>query len=329
MRIERFLEAVIERHGLKNDTQLASMIGVRQSAVSQYRTGLRTPDNEACLRIAQTLQMDDPVPVIMAADIDRAERTGQRSLWDVFSKRATEEARVVNLVVPLASVTDSGTPSASQANSGATSSVASILLPSADAAGAVTRCEESKHMDLIRMVAGRRDPMFGVPDAVQALDQALRGGANERLPPLKRLANKIRDVNPSPQSPAREVLVLFGDRWSSLLMAVLATGCYRHAELHRIMNIVSRLSQESDISQRMLTLRLRALERDGLVSRSVGEGNAPAVEYRLTPLGASLVEKLEALVDWATDHADTILQAQQAFDERDAVPIGILRHRLR
>lgn len=171
--------------------------------------------------------------------------------------------------------------------------------------------------------------MFTLPDALRALDLALRDGADERLQPLRRFANKVSMVGPQPHSPTREVLVLFGDRWSSLLMAVLATGCYRHAELHRIMNIVSRLSQEPDISQRMLTLRLRALERDGLVSRSVGEGNAPAVEYSLTQLGASLVEKLEALIDWTTEHAGDIRHAQQTFDERETLPIGTLRHRLR
>lgn len=99
MRIEKYLDAVIERHELKNDTALAKMLGVNQNTVSQYRTGARNPDNEACLRIAQALDMADPLPVIMAADMDRAERAGQRSLWEVFSKRMSMQAAPASLAV--------------------------------------------------------------------------------------------------------------------------------------------------------------------------------------------------------------------------------------
>lgn len=86
MRIEKYLDAVIERHGLKNDTALAKLLEVRQNTVSQYRNGVRMMDNETCLRLAQLLEMENPMPIIMATDMDRAERAGQRSLWEVFRR---------------------------------------------------------------------------------------------------------------------------------------------------------------------------------------------------------------------------------------------------
>lgn len=123
MRIEKYLDAVIERHGLKNDTALAELLGLRQSAVSQYRTGKRFPDNEGCLRIAQALDMADPMPVIMSADMDRAERAGQHSLWEVFSKRMAPHATPASLaalaVVVGGSVTKFVTSPALQASADA------------------------------------------------------------------------------------------------------------------------------------------------------------------------------------------------------------------
>lgn len=121
MRIEKYLDAVIERHGLKNDTALAELLGLRQSAVSQYRTGKRFPDNEGCLRIAQALEIADPLPVIMAADMDRAERAGQRSLWEVFSRRMAHAAPATLAVLAVASVTNFVTPSSTQASTSAKS----------------------------------------------------------------------------------------------------------------------------------------------------------------------------------------------------------------
>ncbi|MBB3016886.1 helix-turn-helix domain-containing protein [Cupriavidus alkaliphilus] len=115
MRIDKYLDAIKAQRGLKTDTELAEILGVKQNAVSQYRNGKRMPDNEACLRIAQALDMSDPMPVIMAADMDRAERAGQRSLWEVFSRRMAQAAAPATLAVLVASVTNFVTPSAAQA----------------------------------------------------------------------------------------------------------------------------------------------------------------------------------------------------------------------
>ncbi|WP_286758205.1 helix-turn-helix domain-containing protein, partial [Ralstonia sp. RL] len=111
MRVEKYLDDAITRHGLKNDTALAKLLGVRQNAVSQYRSGTRTMDNEMCLRLAQLLDMENPMPIIMAADMDRAERAGQRSLWEVFSPRMAHSGLMAVLVALGLGVTNFVTPS--------------------------------------------------------------------------------------------------------------------------------------------------------------------------------------------------------------------------
>ncbi|AFC62054.1 hypothetical protein RSS0_0013 [Ralstonia phage RSS0] len=116
MRVEKYLNAVIERHGLKNDTALADLLGINKSAVSHYRTGRRTMSNEECLHLAQLLDMDNPLPIIMAADMDRAERAGQHSLWEVFSTRmAASNATAALLLVLVASATNFVAPSPAEA----------------------------------------------------------------------------------------------------------------------------------------------------------------------------------------------------------------------
>jgi plasmid maintenance system antidote protein VapI len=115
MRVEKYLDDAITRHGLKNDTALAKLLGVRQNAVSQYRSGTRTMDNEMCLRLAQLLDMENPMPIIMAADMDRAERAGQRSLWEVFSPRMAHSGLMAVLVALGLGVTNFVTPSPAEA----------------------------------------------------------------------------------------------------------------------------------------------------------------------------------------------------------------------
>lgn len=107
------------------------------------------------------------------------------------------------------------------------------------------------------------------------------------------------------------VLNRVGDKWSVLIVMILATAPHRFNELKR---------QIDGISQRMLTLTLRGLERDGLVSRTVEPTIPPKVTYALTELGKSLREPVEALGQWAIAHIDCIRAAQERFDaERDAL----------
>lgn len=102
-----------------------------------------------------------------------------------------------------------------------------------------------------------------------------------------------------------EILSRIGDKWTVLVIELLSHGPMRFNELRRTI---------SNISQRMLTLTLRGLERDGLVTRTVFPTIPPRVDYELTPLGVKLREPLCALAEWARTHRPAIEQAQKHFD---------------
>ena len=104
--------------------------------------------------------------------------------------------------------------------------------------------------------------------------------------------------------PIRDVLDRIGDKWSTLLVMTLAERPHRFGELRRAV---------PDISQRMLTQTLRELQRDGLISRTVHPTTPPSVEYKLTPLGQSLLEPLSHLVNWANAHHAEIRTARSEF----------------
>lgn len=131
-----------------------------------------------------------------------------------------------------------------------------------------------------------------------------------RIAGLAALAARMGDTPPDHDAPEREVVSRLGDSWSPLILVVLATGRYRHATLKRI---VGALSAEGDISQRMLTLRLRALERDGFVQRDVEDLVPPRVHYQLTPMGHELVMELNRLLDWIEARRDQINLARARF----------------
>jgi len=103
----------------------------------------------------------------------------------------------------------------------------------------------------------------------------------------------------------REVLDRIGDKWSVLVVIELAQGVRRFRQLQRAV---------SGISQRMLTLTLRRLERDALVARTIYPTVPAQVEYTLTPTGLSLIVVLKALADWAAEHRDTVLASRARWD---------------
>jgi len=111
--------------------------------------------------------------------------------------------------------------------------------------------------------------------------------------------------------PARGVMAMLGDRWTSLVLQVLAIGTWRHADLRRVL---ARLSAEQAISQRVMTQKLRALERDGFVARETTADVPPRVSYALTPLGADLAAQDRQMIDWANARAAQIVSARAAFD---------------
>ncbi len=108
------------------------------------------------------------------------------------------------------------------------------------------------------------------------------------------------------QCPVRDVLDRIGDAWSVLVILVLEDGRPRRFNALR--------REIGDISQRMLAVTLRQLERDGLVSRTVFPTKPPKVEYRLTALGGSLAGRMHDLTDWAVAHHGSIRDARVAFD---------------
>ena len=106
-------------------------------------------------------------------------------------------------------------------------------------------------------------------------------------------------------APVRAILNRVGDKWSVLIVMALCAGPLRFNELKRAV---------TGITQRMLTLTLRGMERDGLVTRAVLPTTPPRVEYALTDLGRSLREPVEAIGAWAVRNEAQIAAAQARYD---------------
>lgn len=117
---------------------------------------------------------------------------------------------------------------------------------------------------------------------------------------------KIRGEVYSSNCPTRQVLDRIGDKWTTLVIGLLAEKSLRFSELRR--NI-------GGISQKMLTQTLRNLERDGLVNREVFAEVPPRVEYSLTALGQTLCAPLDAIREWAEENISDVIAAQTIYDE--------------
>ena len=115
------------------------------------------------------------------------------------------------------------------------------------------------------------------------------------------------DVEQTQACDLRDLLDRLADKWSLLVVELLGSSTLRFTDLRR---------EIDGISQRMLTLTLRQLERDGLVSRTVYAVVPPRVEYALTPLGATLLETIQPLVAWARAHRGEVAAARSAYDAR-------------
>src|SRR5471032_1078516 len=131
-------------------------------------------------------------------------------------------------------------------------------------------------------------------------DQRKQGGTS-MLPSNLHVPEDCRAVS--------EVLSRVGDKWTILVVSELGNGPRRFNEIRRALG---------SISQRMLTLTLRGLERDGLVTRTVFPTVPPRVDYELTRLGRSLLEPVSALGLWARQNRPGIQDARKRFD--DAAP---------
>jgi DNA-binding HxlR family transcriptional regulator len=116
------------------------------------------------------------------------------------------------------------------------------------------------------------------------------------------------DLDPRVEQLVTEVIGRVADKWTMIVLEVLT----EHGELR-----FTRLAQLANgISQKMLTQTLRAMERDGLVTRTVHPVVPPKVEYRLTDLGLSLAEAFCGVWVWAARHLERIAAARHAFDAR-------------
>jgi DNA-binding HxlR family transcriptional regulator len=126
------------------------------------------------------------------------------------------------------------------------------------------------------------------------------GHSTVTLPPNAHQTSDCRGVT--------SVLARVGDKWSVFVIMMLGDGPRRFNELKRMVG---------GISQRMLTLTLRGLERDGLVTRTVFPTIPPRVDYELTDLGHGLCEPVKALGEWAKDHQSEIEGSRARFDGRN------------
>lgn len=171
--------------------------------------------------------------------------------------------------------------------------------------------------------------MVASDEDTQARQHALSAAGQAKIEALAR-ALRVDDVAGSPaglflsglvrrmdrhehdrEAPVREVMARLGDRWSTLILLVLSAGTFRHATLRRL---IAALSAERAISQRMLTLRLRALERDGMVHRQVTPTVPPRVDYSLTPMGREFVGLIEGLLGWLEANDRAILASRERFE---------------
>jgi DNA-binding HxlR family transcriptional regulator len=144
-----------------------------------------------------------------------------------------------------------------------------------------------------------RDPSGAACDSEAAIDEAVPIDAGGR--------SEVGGRSEPITCRAREVLQRVGDKWSVLAIDLLGQGTMRFSELHRAID---------GITARMLTVTLRGLERDGIVTRTIHPVIPPRVEYALTPMGRTLLDTIGQLVTWADSHLPEIEAARVAYDAR-------------
>jgi DNA-binding HxlR family transcriptional regulator len=149
--------------------------------------------------------------------------------------------------------------------------------------------------------------------ALRAVDRRVMEDAGGD-PGLVALAQEMALFGNDREAPARAVMAMLGDRWTTLILLVLGQGEMRYADLKRT---VARLSFEKAISQRILTLKLRALERDGFVLRTVTTDVPPRASYRLSPSGVALEAHARAMITWINGLSAEIRNAREHYDRCD------------
>ena len=110
--------------------------------------------------------------------------------------------------------------------------------------------------------------------------------------------------------PVRATTARIGDKWCTLMLMLLRSGPVRSTPLRRLVSTISGV----EVSSKVMSEKLRALERDGFLSRSLGPAAQPQVTYALTDLGFGLAERVSELVMWITEAVPEIRRARDAYD---------------
>ena len=119
------------------------------------------------------------------------------------------------------------------------------------------------------------------------------------------VTNKLVRIEPSQCSAVDQLVELLGEKWTLLILGALTkVPMLRYNDLQRAV---------SGISQRMLTLRLKKLEENGLVKRTIFPTVPPRVDYELTPLGLTLTKPIRALLDWTIDNRAAMAETRLAY----------------
>ena len=139
-------------------------------------------------------------------------------------------------------------------------------------------------------------------------DEGRAASAGTARPNVLRLPGPCQRWDEGDTDFIREILDLVGDKWSVLVIGVLAVGDARYSDLDTAIPAISR---------RMLTLTLKRLQRSGLVDRTSYPEVPPRVEYSLTSLGASLLSAIEHLAAWSAEKHTEIRRHQDSYDMSD------------
>ncbi|PHR61877.1 MAG: transcriptional regulator [Robiginitomaculum sp.] len=139
------------------------------------------------------------------------------------------------------------------------------------------------------------------------------------LPPasynaIHQLALDMSAYGADKSDPIRELMALLGDKWTTLILLVLYSGKFGSSDLKKTITI---LAAEDKISRRMLTVKLRSLERNGMVLRTTSADIPPRVDYELTSLGQSFTKKAHQTILWIREHFEAISKARKQFDLSD------------
>jgi DNA-binding HxlR family transcriptional regulator len=146
-------------------------------------------------------------------------------------------------------------------------------------------------------------------DAVLA-DAASEDAAAEGRRHLERLVSLLQRFGTARKDPVQSILAHVGNYWSSALLCTLQAGPMRPSALQKLLHA---LAPDRPISQRMLTLNLRALEEDGLIEREVRDERNAHVDYRLTRMGRELSDSLFAMIRWGADNYQHIVSARVRY----------------